>query len=148
MSQPSEAPKTDAPKGVMQRILDVVEKVGNKVPHPVVIFLILIAIVIALSAILGLAGVAVTYDVIVPQTQPVVAGPGVDGRAYESGTEMAYGPQVIEEKKAKIETRTREVRSLLDGRRDSLHVCLAHSELHGLHRGGADHRRHDRRRRG
>ena len=33
----------------MQKILDVVEKVGNKVPHPVVIFLILIAIVIVLS---------------------------------------------------------------------------------------------------
>ena len=33
----------------MQRFLDGVEKVGNMVPHPVVIFLILIAIVIALS---------------------------------------------------------------------------------------------------
>ena len=37
-----------APKGVMQRILDVVEKAGNMVPHPVLIFLTLIGIVIAL----------------------------------------------------------------------------------------------------
>jgi len=43
-----------APKTAMQRFLDGVEKVGNMVPHPVVIFLILIAIVIALSAVLGM----------------------------------------------------------------------------------------------
>ena len=40
-----------ASKGGMQKILDVVERVGNKVPHPVVIFLILIAFVIVLSHI-------------------------------------------------------------------------------------------------
>ena len=44
----------------MQKILDVVEKVGNKVPHPVVIFLILIAIVVVLSARPGLTGASVT----------------------------------------------------------------------------------------
>ncbi len=54
----------------MQRVLDVVEKVGNKVPHPVVIFLILIAFVIVLSAILSLAGVGATYE-------QVVASPGM-----------------------------------------------------------------------
>ena len=42
----------DAPKTMMQRFLDVVERVGNKVPHPVIIFLILIAIVMVLSAVL------------------------------------------------------------------------------------------------
>ena len=42
-----------APKTVMQRLLDGVEKVGNMVPHPVIIFLILIGIVIVLSAIAG-----------------------------------------------------------------------------------------------
>ena len=40
-------------KTTMQRFLDFIEKVGNKVPHPVVIFLILIAIVIVLSGVLG-----------------------------------------------------------------------------------------------
>ena len=43
MSQPYEESKT-----FMQKVLDVVERVGNKVPHPAVIFLILIAIVILL----------------------------------------------------------------------------------------------------
>ena len=61
MSQPSEAPKT-----VMQQILDVVEKVGNKVPHPVVIFLILIAIVVVLSARPGPGGGECHHEVIVP----------------------------------------------------------------------------------
>ena len=51
MSQPIEAPKTS-----MQKFLDVVEKVGNKVPHPAVIFLILIAIVVVLSHVLHLLG--------------------------------------------------------------------------------------------
>ena len=37
-------------KTLMQKLLDVVEKVGNKVPHPVIIFLILIALVLVLSA--------------------------------------------------------------------------------------------------
>ena len=49
-----------ASKTTMQRFLDGVEKVGNMVPHPVVIFLILIGIVIVLSAVLSLFGAAVT----------------------------------------------------------------------------------------
>lgn len=58
----------DAPKSGMQKILDTVERVGNKVPHPVVIFLILIAIVIVLSHIFYLMGVAISYQVINPET--------------------------------------------------------------------------------
>ena len=57
-----------AEKGGMQKILDIVERVGNKVPHPVVIFLILIAIVIVLSHIFYAMGVAITYQVINPET--------------------------------------------------------------------------------
>ena len=37
-------------KSAMQKLLDAVERVGNMVPHPVVIFLILIGVVIVLSA--------------------------------------------------------------------------------------------------
>ena len=40
--------KGAAPATSMQKILNVVERVGNKVPHPVIIFVILIAIVIGL----------------------------------------------------------------------------------------------------
>ena len=55
----------------MQKVLDGVERVGNKVPHPAVIFLILIGIVIVLSHILYLLGAGVTYQVINPETHKV-----------------------------------------------------------------------------
>jgi aminobenzoyl-glutamate transport protein len=55
----------------MQRSLDFIEKVGNKVPHPVIIFLILIGIVIALSGILGAFGASVTIEAINPDTNKI-----------------------------------------------------------------------------
>ena len=55
----------------MQRFLDGVEKVGNMVPNPVVIFLILIGIVIVLSAVLSLFGAAVTFERINADTHQV-----------------------------------------------------------------------------
>jgi aminobenzoyl-glutamate transport protein len=70
MSQSSEASRAE-PKSAMQKILDWVEKVGNQVPHPVVIFLILIAIVLVLSHILYLLGASVSYQVINPDTHLV-----------------------------------------------------------------------------
>lgn len=66
MNQPSESSKS-----LMQRILDVVEAVGNKVPHPVIVFLILIAIVLVLSHILFLQGASVTYQVVNPETHEI-----------------------------------------------------------------------------
>ena len=60
-----------APKTTMQRVLDAVERVGNMVPHPVVIFLILIGIVIALSAVLSLFGAAVRFERINPDTHQI-----------------------------------------------------------------------------
>ena len=60
-----------APKTAMQRFLDGVERVGNMVPHPVVIFLILIGIVIALSAVLSMFGAAVRFERINPDTHQI-----------------------------------------------------------------------------
>ncbi|MCU0789438.1 MAG: AbgT family transporter [Nitratireductor sp.] len=48
----------EAPSG----FLATVERVGNMVPHPAIIFFILIGIVIVLSAIFGLMGTTVTYE--------------------------------------------------------------------------------------
>ncbi len=42
--------------------LATVERVGNMVPHPAIIFFLLIGIVIVLSAIFGLLGTTVTYE--------------------------------------------------------------------------------------
>lgn len=55
----------------MQGFLDVVERVGNKVPHPSVIFLILIALVIVLSHVFHLAGTSVSYQMVDPVTHQI-----------------------------------------------------------------------------
>jgi aminobenzoyl-glutamate transport protein len=55
-----------ADRPLSQRILDGVERVGNKVPHPALMFLYLIIGVIVLSAVLSLLGVSVTEHVAVP----------------------------------------------------------------------------------
>jgi hypothetical protein len=52
----------------MQRILDTVERVGNRVPHPVMIFVYLIIFVVLLSALLSLLGAQVTYQAYNPAT--------------------------------------------------------------------------------
>lgn len=62
------APPSPESKPFMQRMLDLVERVGNKVPHPAVIFVALILLVILLSHLFYMAGVSVTYDAINPQT--------------------------------------------------------------------------------
>jgi aminobenzoyl-glutamate transport protein len=55
-------------KRLLPRILDVVEDVGNRVPHPAVIFVILIGMVVLLSHVLYRMGAAVTHPVINPAT--------------------------------------------------------------------------------
>jgi aminobenzoyl-glutamate transport protein len=57
MSQNSAATRT-----ALQRILDTVERLGNRVPHPAVLFFALIVLVIALSHLLRLLGTSVEYQ--------------------------------------------------------------------------------------
>ncbi len=106
MSHSSHAPKTTA-----QRLLDVVERVGNRVPHAVLIFLTLIAVVMALSHILYLSGASVSHEVIVPETREVEPATVADAGIYDVEAAVAY--QVADERKAKIEVRTEQARSLL-----------------------------------
>jgi len=89
----------------MQRILDVVERVGNKVPHPVVIFLALTILVIALSHVLHLAGVSATSPVIEAEG-PVAAEKALDS-AYLSSGQYEYPTE------AKVVTKPIKVQSLL-----------------------------------
>ncbi len=56
----------------MQKFLDWIEKAGNKVPHPAMIFVYLIVFVILLSAVLDLLNVGITEEVIVPVTPETV----------------------------------------------------------------------------
>src|SRR5215831_3368347 len=58
-------------KTTLEKLLDVVERVGNRVPHPVVIFVLLIGLVILLSQLLYWAGASVTYEAVNPQTHQI-----------------------------------------------------------------------------
>lgn len=49
-------------KGALQRFLDIIERGGNALPHPIIMFFYFAAGTIALSSILSLLGVSVTYD--------------------------------------------------------------------------------------
>jgi aminobenzoyl-glutamate transport protein len=71
--EPITSRKTVTPhkKTRMEKLLDTVERVGNKVPHPAVIFVILIGIVVALSHVFYLMGASVTYESINPETDKV-----------------------------------------------------------------------------
>ncbi len=51
-------------KGAIVRAMDAVERVGNALPNPATIFLILTVAVIIISAICGSLGVSVTYETI------------------------------------------------------------------------------------
>ncbi len=68
----TDATAAGEPRGMMQKVLDGIEKAGNKVPHPVMIFVYLIIGVIVLSAILSALGVGVTEQVLVPASPGVV----------------------------------------------------------------------------
>ncbi|MDX2089828.1 MAG: AbgT family transporter [Kofleriaceae bacterium] len=60
--------ENDHPKSRLQRALDTIERVGNKIPHPAIIFAILTGIVILLSALVAWTGATVTYESINPET--------------------------------------------------------------------------------
>jgi len=55
----------------LERFLDVVERVGNRVPHPAVIFVLLIGLVIVLSHILYLMGATVTFQAVNTETHAI-----------------------------------------------------------------------------
>jgi aminobenzoyl-glutamate transport protein len=59
-----------ADKSAMQRILDVVERIGNRVPHPAIIFLVLILGTILLSVVFS--GATATFDVLDPASDKLV----------------------------------------------------------------------------
>jgi aminobenzoyl-glutamate transport protein len=56
------------PKTAMQKLLDAVERAGNRVPHPVMIFVYLIGFIVVLSTLLSLLGVEVRYQAYNPAT--------------------------------------------------------------------------------
>jgi aminobenzoyl-glutamate transport protein len=98
-----------AERTMTQRILDTIERVGDKVPHPAVIFLLLIAIVIVLSHVFALIGVSVTYEVSTPP--PVEAEVEYPGGSVVPEYELPPSPPGAED--YEIHTETTEIESLL-----------------------------------
>jgi aminobenzoyl-glutamate transport protein len=60
------AVKAETKPGGFQRVLDLIERVGNKVPHPAILFLALCVAVIVLSQILYLANTHISTEVVKP----------------------------------------------------------------------------------
>ncbi len=100
--------ETTQKRGFTQRLLDGIEKAGNKVPHPVLMFLYLIIGVIILSHILWWAGVSVTEQIAVPA--PV----SIETDYYEDTVQPGISiPEDYNYVDYVIEERTIAIRSLL-----------------------------------
>jgi aminobenzoyl-glutamate transport protein len=106
----------DAPRrGLGDRMLGGIERVGNRVPHPAILFLALIVVMIVLSQLLAWAGVEATYEVAEPVDAPIEYAGDVDGGSLggpHEGAEDGFDSPYPEE--YEIVTETTEVQSLLD----------------------------------
>jgi aminobenzoyl-glutamate transport protein len=95
----------------LERMLDGIERLGNKMPDPAILFLVLCGIVIVLSQILFWFGVKATFEVVKPP--PAAA----EETYYGGSVEPTYvGPTEPEPASSyKVETETAKVKGLLTG---------------------------------
>ena len=109
MSSTTSTESPDKPSAV-ERILDIIERVGNKVPHPAIMFLALCVGVIVLSALLAWSGVGATYQVVKPPAQGIsavdVAGSSLPAELMPAQPPAAGDYHVV--------TETVRIQSLLD----------------------------------
>ena len=110
MSTEAAAPQEETGQD-QKGFLGTIERIGNKIPHPAIIFLGLIAIVIVLSAILSVAGVSAETQVAVPDSSEVVPDYSDAGSMYPSYDHPVEQP--IPDYEIKTETIT--VNSLISG---------------------------------
>jgi aminobenzoyl-glutamate transport protein len=114
VSQPAVPAAADTPAPghtFLERILDGIERAGNKMPHPAILFLVLCGVVIVTSQILYWFGVKATYEVVTP-------GPVATEQTYFGGSiePTDVGPTAAEPAKDyKLETHTAKVKGLLTG---------------------------------
>jgi aminobenzoyl-glutamate transport protein len=95
----------------LERILDAIERAGNKMPHPAILFLVLCGAVIVTSQILYWLDVKATYEVVIPPPVPTE-------QTYYGGSVQPtdVGPTVPEPAKDyKVERQTAKVKGLLTG---------------------------------
>jgi aminobenzoyl-glutamate transport protein len=121
MSTVTPNPEADAKgAGGIQRVLDAIERVGNRVPHPAIIFLGLCVLVIVLSAVLAALDVSVTYDV--AEQPPLVAEQEDLGGSIAPDVVLPEGEQRLYDE-VEIVTETTEVQSILS--RDGIRFFLS-----------------------
>lgn len=95
----------------LERMLDGIERFGNKMPDPAILFLILCGIVIVLSQVLFWFGVKATFEVVKPPPAPA------EETYYGGSVEPTYvGPSEPEPAKDyRVVTETAKVKGLLTG---------------------------------
>src|SRR3954451_20132187 len=97
--------------GFTQRMLDGIERLGNKMPDPAVLFLALCVGVILLSQVLHWLDVKATYEVVKPP--PAVTEEQYSGGSTEPVEVGASEPQAPDE--YRLKTETAKVKGLLTG---------------------------------
>jgi aminobenzoyl-glutamate transport protein len=112
MSETVAAPPVEAPKhSFLERMLDGIERLGNKMPDPAILFLILCGAVIVLSQILFWFDVKATYEVVKPPAVPT------EETYYGGSVEPTdVGPtQPVPPEAYRTVTETTKVKGLLQG---------------------------------
>ncbi len=99
----------EAQEGALQRLLGFIERIGNKVPHPAVLFIGLCVGLILLSQILAWVGWSATYEVVKP---PVEIAQEIDIGGSILPGELISGEQADADS-YEIVTETTEIQSLL-----------------------------------
>jgi aminobenzoyl-glutamate transport protein len=114
MSEAVAVEEPEEKQSFTEKMLGGIERAGNKVPHPVMIFVYLILLVIVLSVVLDLFNVKVTEEVLVPAEQsqlvPVYYA-GSDEPIELPPSEDPATEYVVQD--ITVETQKVEVRSLL-----------------------------------
>jgi len=105
-------PAAEAPQhSFLERMLDGIERLGNKMPDPAILFLLLCGVVIVLSQLLYWFDVKATYEVVKPPVAPATE------TYYGGSVEPTYvGPNVNEPARLyHVNTETTKVKGLLTG---------------------------------
>jgi aminobenzoyl-glutamate transport protein len=117
-----------------ERMLDGIERAGNRVPHPAMIFVGLIVLVIAASQIMHWAGVSSTTAVAKPPAEQVHERQDGGSQYPSSDIPGEQQPPATYQ----IHQETIKAQGLLTGSGVRLHLHLVHQELPGIRRPDAD----------
>jgi aminobenzoyl-glutamate transport protein len=102
-------PPAEAKRGTMERILGAIERGGNKMPNPAILFVYLCLGVIVLSALLSWADIKVTYEVAEPP--PVLVEETVQGGSTQPSGGLPDAS--VQEGEYRIVEQTASIQSLL-----------------------------------